>query len=427
MRKRLTTVFGIVLSAFVVVAVLVFGLQANAGSAVNPGYEVAAYYWPNWHIDVRNERMLGTGWTEWDLVKTATPRFPGHVQPRIPLWGYEDEADPKVMGRKIDAAADHGITAFIFDWYYYNEGIALERCLHEGFLKAQNRKRLKFAIMWANHDYVGLFPASIGKSRKMWNAGAVTQETFVKATDLIIEKYFFQPNYWKVDGKPYFSIYELHTLMKGLGGAEKTRQAFEDFRVRCRKAGLPGLHINAVAWGVQLSTVGSDPIRDITSMDKPAVIVKDAADLVAALGIDSVTSYVWVHHVGIPSFPSYPYEKWGDAAVKQWPDMQARFKVPYHPNVSVGWDSTPRTDQTQEFKNAGYPFMAVVAGGTPAAFKKYLEQARTYLAERPASQRIITINSWNEWSEGSYLEPDTKNKMEYLEAVKAVFPPAKER
>ena len=393
-------------------------IQASAAE-----YEVAAYYWPNWHVDARNEKRLGKDWTEWELVKVATPRFPGHVQPRVPLWGCEDEADPKVMAKKIDAAADNGLTAFIFDWYYYNEGIALERCLHEGFLKATNRSRLKFAIMWANHDYIDLFPAKIGKQKDLWNAGAVTLETFVKATDLMIKDYFSQPNYWKIDGMPYFSIYELHTLMKGLGGAEKTRVAFEDFRRRCKAAGLPGVHMNAVAWGVQLNTVEGESIRDISSMDKPAVIVKDAAGLIAALGINSVTSYVWVHHVGIPTFPSYPYEKWGDEAVKQWPHFQDQFKVPYYPNVSVGWDSTPRTDQTQEFKNAGYPHMAAVSGGTPAAFKKYLEESKSYLDTRPPGQRILTINSWNEWTEGSYLEPDTRTKMEYLQALKTVFPP----
>jgi hypothetical protein len=219
---------------------------------------------------------------------------------------------------------------------------------------------------------------------------------------------------------PYFSIYELHTLMKGLGGAEKTRRAFDDFRVRCKQAGLPGLHLNAVAWGIQPDATANETVRDITGMDKPVIIVKDAADLVAALGIDSVTSYVWIHHVGIPR--GGKYEDWGNEAVKQWPDLQQKFKVPYYPNVSIGWDSTPRTDQTQPFREAGYPHMSPVVGGTPALFRNYLAQAKAYLAQRPAGQRILTINSWNEWTEGSYLEPDVQFKMGYLEALKEVFP-----
>jgi hypothetical protein len=86
---------------------------------LNPRVTVACYYFGNYHPnDPRNEKAKGPGWSEWELVKAARPRFPGHHQPNVPLWGYTDESDPKMMEQKIDAAADHGVDAFIFDWYY---------------------------------------------------------------------------------------------------------------------------------------------------------------------------------------------------------------------------------------------------------------------------------------------------------------------
>ncbi len=50
-------------------------------------YTVAAYYFGNYHVDPRNEKQHGPGWTEWDLVRQAIPRFEGHQQPKVPLWG----------------------------------------------------------------------------------------------------------------------------------------------------------------------------------------------------------------------------------------------------------------------------------------------------------------------------------------------------
>ena len=103
---------------------------------------VAAYYFPNYHEDNRNASYHGNGWTEWELVKEAKPRYENHHQPNVPAWGYTDEADPVQMAQKIDAAADNGIDAFIFDWYMYEDGPFLDRGIDQGFLKAENTERI---------------------------------------------------------------------------------------------------------------------------------------------------------------------------------------------------------------------------------------------------------------------------------------------
>jgi len=97
---------------------------------------ITVYYFPNYHRDVRNALTHGSGWNEWELVRQARPRFPGHLQPKVPLWGYEDESDPAVMRKKIETAANYGIDAFIFDWYYYEDGLFLERALENRFMPA---------------------------------------------------------------------------------------------------------------------------------------------------------------------------------------------------------------------------------------------------------------------------------------------------
>ena len=49
----------------------------------SPGYDIAVYYFPNYHNDdARNEFRYGKGWSEWDLVKNAFPRFDEQKQPK---------------------------------------------------------------------------------------------------------------------------------------------------------------------------------------------------------------------------------------------------------------------------------------------------------------------------------------------------------
>jgi hypothetical protein len=75
--------------------------QDKAPLGIETKVQVAAYYFPNWGPVAQSE---------WSQIKAAVPRFDGHAQPKIPVWGYENENDPAVMARKISAAADHGLT-----------------------------------------------------------------------------------------------------------------------------------------------------------------------------------------------------------------------------------------------------------------------------------------------------------------------------
>jgi hypothetical protein len=370
-------------------------------------YQIGAYYFPNYHADPRNEALYGKGWTEWELMKRATPRFAGHPQPKVPAWGYEDESDPAVFARKIDAAADHGLTQFIFDWYWHEEGMFLNRGLDEGYLRAANRDRLQFSLMWANHDWVDIFPQKRSQrdAAKLLYRGAVSPQTFDRLTDHIIEHYFSVPSYWKIDGKPYFSIYELYRLVESFGSVEDTHKALQRFRAKVKSAGYPDLHLNAVVWGIQL-------LPGERSVSHPR-------EMLHALGFDSTTTYAWIHHVRFDTFPFTPYETVMEKSAAYWHMPEGEFGLPYFPNVSMGWDSTPRTTQSDVHDEGAYPFTAVLEGNTPAAFRTALERVKAFLDER--NQSIFNINAWNEWTEGSYLEPDTVNGMAYLEAIRDTF------
>ena len=369
--------------------------------------QVAVYYFAQYHRDPLNDILHHPGWTEWELVKQAQPRFPGHVQPHIPLWGYEDEADPAIFARKIDAAADHGIDCFIYDWFWYQGGPFLHRALEEGYMQAPNRDRLRFALMWANQDWWDLYPAALDRDYDVLLSGTVTRTIFDAACDYVIARFFSHPGYWKLEGCPYFSIYELSHLVNDLGGMAATQEALDGFRAKVRAAGFPDLHLNAVLWGLQTlpadSAAGSGPT------------------LAATLGVQSVTTYSWSHHMDLTPFPEIEYGQAAGQMRSFWQKTAAEYGIPYHPNVSMGWDASSRTDPASPFVAGHYPYFPVLVNNTPDAFAASLQEAKDFLSTRPAAERIAVINAWNEWTESSYLEPDTVHGMAYLEAVKRVF------
>lgn len=392
---------------FIILTPVFYSCTPSQKNADAQQITVAAYYFPNYHTnDPRNIQALGADWSEWDLIKAARPRFVGHDQPKVPLWGYTDEKDPMVMAQKIQAASDYGIDCFIFDWYMYEDGPFLNRCLDEGFLKAQNVDKIKFAFMWANHDWMDIFPYTKGEEQKLLYAGKVSPNRFEKIGDELISRYFLLPNYWKIDGKAYFSIYDIQNFIDGFGSLEATKAAMESLNHKAIAAGLKGIHWNLVAWG-----------QAILPGEK---VPKNIPELISTLGFSSATSYVWVHHVGLPEKQT-DYNKARDRYFTNWDKAKADYPVPYYPNVSMGWDPTPRCDINSEWGNFGYPFTNTIGNNTPENFRTALQMTKDKLLADPKGPRIMNINSWNEWTEGSYLEPDTKNKFEYLEAVKSVF------
>ena len=353
-------------------------------------YYVAAYVWPSCHNDPRGQEVLWPeGIGEWEVIKKGNPRFPGHYQPKQPLWGYEMDDDPKVMERWIEAATAHGVNTFIFDWYWFDGGPFLEGCLDDGFLKASNNGKMNFYIMWANHDV----------KRNYWNVhrcpdddsilwkGATDEKNFKIIVDRVIKQYFKCPNYLKIDGCPVFSIYKFENLLATFGGSrEKTKKGLEYFRSEVRKAGFPDLHLQIIHFGPSGENIQKT---------------------LEYFGVNSVTTYNW----GGPHREDYL--DWGNTGMTRlqtWSDSP----VPFFPNVSIGWDNTPRYPKVGREDVIHY-------NNTPESFATYLQAAKEYVDAHPNQPKVITVFAWNEWIESGYLLPDRKYGFGYLEAVRAVL------
>lgn len=399
------------LAILIAILILACKIKPVTEEPVNPEkITVASYYFPNYHTRDKNDPRISDqhleNWSEWELVKTAKPRFEGHQQPKVPAWGYTDEKDPKVMAKKIEAATSHGVDVFIFDWYHYAGRPYLNRCIDEGFLKAKNTNSIKFSLMWANHNWQDLFPYKHGEEPRWLYSGAVTPEEFEQIGNELINNYFTKPNYWLIDGKAYFSIYDIQKFVEGFGSIEAAKKAMDKLNEKVIKAGLKGVHWNLVAWGRPILPGGKAP--------------KNIPEIIKNLGFNSATSYVWVHHVDLPEVQT-DYNQVRDAYFNHWSKAKKEYGIPYFPNVTMGWDPSPRCNVNSDWGNFGYPYTYTIGNNTPENFKIALQKTKDSLLGDPDGPRILNINCWNEWTEGSYLEPDAVHGMAYLEAVKEVF------
>ena len=253
--------------------------------------------------------------------------------------------------------------------------------------------------MWANHDWRDVFPARTGVEPALVHPGAVSPDAFRHMCRIVIDRYLTHPSHWRIRGAAWFTVYRLDVLIEGLGGDAATRRALAWFRDAARAAGAGPLHLNCLD-GWQRRT--------------PAEL--------AGLGIDSVGHYNWSSVLPLDQGLEIDYAEWRDAAVAQWSADRARLPaLGYVPNVTMGWDSSARVSPQDELVITDWPHLPIVIGNTPEEFGRSCRAARDFAAATGAD--VITVNAWNEWTEGSYLEPDRHHGYAYLDALRAVFGP----
>ena len=375
--------------------------SVNLNAQKKKTYDVAAYLYPAYASgDPRLRPFWPMGMGEWETVMNMQQRNPGHYWDRHPLWGYVNEADPAVMEMEIDQATRHGVNVFIFDWYWFDGRPFMETTLTDGFLKAPNKDKMKFYLMWANHNVENYWDTRISKyggENIIWRGG-VDRDEFEKICKRNIEMFFKQPNYYKIDGKPVFMIYEVTTFIEGIGGVDAAIDALKWFRQEVKKAGFPDLELQFTMWNSQFNYSGVDAAKASTASPRDAFIRR--------LGFNSMSHYQFCHFANVDQ----DYEKVLEEVYPEWDRLEKEFTIPYYPHISIGWDSSPRTGKS-----------AVTTNNTPERFEQALRKAKAWVDARPKLHPLITINSWNEWTETSYLEPDDLYGYGYLEAVKHVF------
>jgi len=341
-----------------------------------------AFYLPQFHPIPENDRWWGKGFTEWTNVTKALPQFIDHYQPHLPdELGFYDLRVPEIQKRQIDLARHYGIYGFCFHYYWFNGKRLLELPLNR-FLENKEAD-FPFCICWANENWTRRWD---GLEHEVLISQTHSPENdihFIRDVEHILR----DSRYIRIDGKPLLLVYRAALLPE----AKETTQRWREY---CKSAGIGDLYlVAALAFGCKdPAEYGFD-----AAVEFPPHSMSDCNIITKKMQILNP------HFSGIV----YDYEDFV---------LSGKYRKNYpfrcFKTVTPGWDNTARRPN-----NA-----AIFHGANPALYKEWLfDVAKSTKETHPPGEQVVFINAWNEWAEGTHLEPDRKFGYGYLQATADVI------
>jgi lipopolysaccharide biosynthesis protein len=354
------------------------------GDSKNPYARLIAFYLPQYHPIPENDRWWGKGFTEWRVVASAKPLFPGHRQPVIPgELGFYDLRLPEIRSAQADLARDHGIEGFCYWHYWLGNG---KRLLEKPFQEVlqSGEPDFPFCLGWANHTWKGVFFGARGRTLIEQQYPGI--EDHKKHFDLLLTA-FHDHRYITVDGKPLLYIYKPKEI-------PEVKRMTDLWRELAHKNGLKGLHLVGEGYLVE----------DCEQFGFDAASYARHTYIQAVWPRFSIMRKLLGLYRRFRKQPAiYQYKK-----AMQYVHRFKTSSLNEYPPVIPNWDSTPRLGRQG----------VVLHQSNPELFRRFLKKTMQMVAHKPFESRIVFIKSWNEWAEGNYLEPDSKFGRAYLEAIK---------
>lgn len=344
---------------------------AGVCSADDP-YTVVAHYYP-WYGGNQN------------------PHWPNGVAHR-PWIGYYFSGSPDVARQQVDLASRYGVDVFAVGWTGINS--PGERNFRSGLLKAPNLNRIRFCMVY---DSLGRLRGENSAPLYFDFNDPAVRQMFISDVVYLAKQYFGNPRYFKIDGRPVLKIY-------------LTRRFFGEFPSALEEARR------------QLRTMGWDPylVGDDLFYGRNDLFVISQFDAATAYNLNNedlrrsgITTTGKLADAIRPFYWNFMY---------QLRDIQVAgrdAKVDLQPGVIPQFDA----------RVARHTSVALLAQNKQEVVKMF-NVAKEIVDAKASGPRVVWITSWNEWHEGTAIEPTISSGAKYpggnygfdfLEALADVF------
>jgi hypothetical protein len=337
-------------------------VAAPSGATGRPSatdYKIGTFYFPGW----RSQQRGAPSPEPWARLK-AYPE-------REPLLGWYDDGDVAVVEQQLRWMRKYGIDYVVFDWYWNGTGTELDHGLR-AYFKTTAKRDVPVALLWANHSSVPR-----------------TKQEFTAMVDFWVSEYFSQPEFMKIDGKPVIFVFSHRAFVKqsNLIGQSFT-SLLAEAEDRARAAGHKGIYFVAG-----------------THVD---------ASILKVAGSSGYSAFSAYNYHGRDDDSATSFEELDNAYQHVWTSILKDSPIPYILPMTQGWDKRPWGGSTNPLHD--------LSGGNLPDFERHLVAARRAMDANPAkTMKTGVICCWNEFGEGSYIEPTNKDGFGYLEKVQKVF------
>ena len=304
-------------------------------------------------------------------------------------------------------ARENGVEGFMYWNYWFGNGKKILEMPIEELMRTA-KPDFPFCVGWANHDWSN---KTWQKTKRFTKDTVFLKQEYLGKQDYTDYFYYLLPmfrdhRYIKVDEKPLFYVFDPDSC-------PDMKEFIQLWQHLAEKNGIPGIHFVARA-----DSIGkADEIYKKNFMNE----VKARYDRYIDMGFDAVSSMNFrraeilatgffkkiIRNIRRKIFGyalnSHDYMKLTE---HYYTDED---KLDYvYPQITPRKDKTPRAG-----KNA-----LVYTGSTPEKFRIAIKMALEKIKDKDDEHKILFLNSWNEWGEGSYMEPDIVWGHQYLDVLR---------
>ncbi len=310
------------------------------------------------------------------------------VPPIMPLLG-KYQSNEETFKKHLQWAKAAGINLFIFDWWAKRRD--LRKKVEKETKILEETKELSFAIQYEVFDL-----KDKGDEEVLGEAGNVIYmnqervERLKTHLEHLAKKFMFNPQYFRIDNKPVLFIYVTRQLVGDVASAIKAARA----------------HVKEIT-GLDLYLVADEVYYNVLDYNqKDGVYMHQTLDpdLGRIKAFDALTCYnpYWSdqkEHSGEDGIENFFRDV--DQLYSKYSKVAKDNGLDFFPGILAGYNDRGVRLKENHFVIPHY--YQNKTGEQKSFFQENLQRFATkYLSKR---NPLFVITSWNEWNEGSQIEP----------------------